>query len=158
MRSLPTAALLALTLAAPALAQQPPAYLDDRSDAASLMRSYYNAVNRQEYARAYGYFTEPPADYTAFAAGYADTASVELLLGEAVSEGAAGSVYTALPMAIRATDTAGETSVFAGCATIRQLQAAIQDPPFRPIQIDTAHLSATDAAFEDAVPEVCPSD
>ena len=120
------------------------------------MRSHYNAINRQEYARAWSYFAAPPGDYAAFAAGYADTAHVELALGTPVSEGAAGSTYTALPMAIRATDTAGAVSVFAGCATIRQVQAAIQDPPFRPIQIDAAHLAPTDAPFEEAVPESCP--
>ncbi len=157
MRHLPALAALALLLsAAPVPAQDTPDYLDDRSDAASLMRSYYNAVNRQEYARAWSYFAEPPADYAAFAAGYAQTASVELALGEPVSEGAAGSVYTSLPMAIRATDTAGKVSVFGGCATIRQLQAAIQDPPFRPIQIDAAHLAETDAGLDAAVPAECP--
>jgi hypothetical protein len=145
-----------LAAALPALAQEPPAYVDDRSDPASLMRSYYNAVNRQEYARAWSYFAQPPADYAAFAAGYAETAQVELALGTPVSEGAAGSVYTALPMAIRATDSTGSVRVFAGCATLRQVQGAVQDPPFRPIQIEAAHLAPTEAAFENAVPESCP--
>lgn len=149
--------LLPILLAAPALAE-PPAYLDDRSDAESLVRSYYNAVNRGEYARAYGYLAEPAQPYEAFAAGYADTRSVELLLGTPVSEGAAGSSYTAVPLAIRATDAIGKVSVFAGCTTVRQVQPAIQEPPFRPLEIATAHLAPSDAPFETAAPAECPAD
>ncbi len=153
--SRPLVLLLAL-MAAPAFGQEPPPYLDDRSDSASVLRSYYNAVNRGEYARAYDYFADPPADYARFVAGYADTAHVELALGAPVSEGAAGSIFTTLPMAIRATDTGGGVRVFAGCATLRQIQPAIQEPPFRPIRIETALLSATDTPFAQALPATCP--
>ena len=63
-------AALAVAIAAPTFAAQPP-YMDDRSTAASLVRSYYNAINRQEYARAYTYFgdSNAPQSYASFAAG-----------------------------------------------------------------------------------------
>ena len=63
----------ALMVTTSTLAAQP-AYVDDRSTAASLVRSYYNAINRQEYARAYTYFGDnnAPQSYASFAAGYAD--------------------------------------------------------------------------------------
>ncbi len=79
-------ALAALLLLAARLAE--PAYLDDRSDPAALIRSYYNAVARHEYARAWSYFGEakPVADYPSFTAGYADTESVELSLGPVTTE------------------------------------------------------------------------
>jgi hypothetical protein len=150
--------LLVLILASPATAQTMPDYLDDRSTASSLIRSYYNAINRREYARAYGYFDTPDRAYQAFAAGYADTARVDLSLGAPVDEGAAGSVYSTVPVAIRATDAKGGQRVFAGCITTRQVQPAIQEPPFRPIQISAAHLSASDLPFEAAVPAQCPAD
>ena len=132
-----------LLLAAPALAE--PAYLDDRSDPAALIRSYYNAVARHEYARAWSYFGEakPVADYPSFTAGYADTESVELSLGPVTTDGAAGSIYASVPVAIAATGPAG-TSVFAGCYTTRQIQPVIQEPPFRPLQIERARLAKAD--------------
>ncbi len=147
--------LLALLLiAAPALAQEPPAYLDDRSDPASLVRSYYNAIARGEYARAYGYLATPP-DYAGFAAGYQDTAEVQLLLGPVTSEGAAGSVYATVPAAVRAVDKAGKATVFAGCYVTRQVQPAIQDPPFRPIEITDGHMAPADGGLSAALPTDC---
>src|SRR5690349_21692340 len=75
----------ALMVATSTLAAQP-AYVDDRSTAASLVRSYYNAINRQEYARAYTYFGDnnAPQSYSSFAAGYADTVSVTVATGSAM--------------------------------------------------------------------------
>jgi hypothetical protein len=147
---------LALLLATPALAQDLPPYLDDRSDPASLVRSYYNAVARQEYARAYGYLASPP-DYPGFAAGYAETAKVELELGPVTTDGAAGSIYAAVPAAIRATATNGTVTTFAGCYTTRQIQPAIQDPPFRPIEITQGHLApvASGGTLAAVVPTDC---
>ncbi|MGH6859926.1 MAG: hypothetical protein ACRECY_06700, partial [Phyllobacterium sp.] len=42
--------------------QTPPEYLDDRSTPETVIKSYYNAINRQEYARAYSYYApdSPP--------------------------------------------------------------------------------------------------
>jgi hypothetical protein len=146
---------LAALLAAPALAE--PAYVDDRSDPAAILRSYYNAVNRREYARAWSYFGDekPAADYAAFVAGYADTAAVELALGPVTTEGAAGSIYGTVPVAIAATGPDGAPRVFAGCYTTRQIQPAIQEPPFRPLEILRGTLHAAEAPLEAALPE-CP--
>lgn len=150
------AALLALLAATPAAAE-PPAYRDDRSDPSALVASYYNAISRQEYARAWSYFgdTPPVADYASFATGYADTTAVELLTGPATSEGAAGSVYSTLPVAIAAT-TAEGTRVFAGCYVTRQMQPAIQEPPFRPIYIESTSLRPADPPLAEALPRSCP--
>jgi hypothetical protein len=152
----PALATLLLLAAAPALADEPP-YLDDRSDPAAIVRSLYNAVSRHEYARAWSYFgeTKPVADYQAFVAGSADTASVELLTGPVTTEGAAGSVYGRVPVALAATGADGATRVFAGCYVTRQLQPAIQEPPFRPLEIDRASLHAADGPLATAVPPGC---
>jgi hypothetical protein len=147
-----------LLLAAPALAQEPD-YLDDRSGPAAIVRSYYNAIARQEYARAWSYYGDNRslADYPAFAAGYADTAHVEVALGEVTTEGAAGSVYGTVPIAITATATDGSTETFAGCYTTRQLQPALQDPPFRPIEILEGRLVPAEGPLDAAVPADCPA-
>jgi hypothetical protein len=149
-------ALALLLLAAPALADEP-AYLDDRSDPAAIVRSLYNAISRHEYARAWSYFGDekPIADYAAFVAGYADTASVELRLGAVATDGAAGSLYGSVPVALAATGIDGTTRVFAGCYVTRQLQPAIQEPPFRPLAIERASLNAADGPLAAAVPAAC---
>ena len=88
-------------IAAPALAQEP-AYLDDRSSAVSLIRSYYNAVSRREYGRAWEYFgeTKPAADFDTFSEGYADVATVSVVTGNVATEGAAGSTIYYVPVAL----------------------------------------------------------
>ena len=88
-------------------------YIDDRSTPIQVLKSYYNAINRQEYVRAYSYWgekgssnTQPPA-YPQFAAGYSDTAQVKLKTGKTSDEGAAGSVYTTVPVTLSVTNTNG---------------------------------------------------
>src|SRR5690606_34728634 len=71
---LPAAAFLSCLSGTKALAQDLP-YLDDRSSAATIVKSLYNAVNRKEYARAWDYFGDqkPAKDVEAFAKGYENT-------------------------------------------------------------------------------------
>ena len=142
MRGLLAVGLLTV-LPLPAIAA-PPAYLDDRSTAASLVKSFYNAIDRHEYARAYSYFAEgaAPKRYAQFAAGYADTASVRVLTGRATSEGAAGSTYTTVTVAIDALSKSGRHRQYAGCYTTRLADPAIQEPPVVPMVIFRAQLHA----------------
>jgi Protein of unknown function (DUF1176) len=132
-------------------------YSDDRSDAAALVRSFYNAVNRHEYARAWDYFANPPAkDFSAFAKGYDDTVRVDIVTGRANSEGAAGATFTEVPVAIRATDKNGGTKTFAGCYTVKAVNAQIQEPPFRALLIDRAKLKPVDSgSLSGSQPEWC---
>jgi hypothetical protein len=83
MSSTAEAVALAVLLAASPLLAAAPDYRDDRSDPAAIVASYYNAIARREYARAWSYFGEekPVADYAAFVAGYDDTGEVSLELG-----------------------------------------------------------------------------
>jgi hypothetical protein len=116
-------------------------YLDNRSTADELVHSLYNAVNRQEYARAYGYFAAPPAkDYAAYEKGFADTLHVDVMTGSVSSDGAAGSIYFSVPTLIRAKDKKGDTKVFAGCYTVKAIMASAQEPPYRPLLIDKGAL------------------
>ncbi|MGN6585495.1 MAG: DUF1176 domain-containing protein [Rhizobiaceae bacterium] len=140
--------------AGPALAKVP--YFDDRSTPEAVVRSLYNAINRHEYARAYSYFSEPPAkDLDAFAKGYDNTASVKVLEGAASSEGAAGSTYFSLPVAIEATDKSGKKQVFAGCYTLRLADPTIQTTPFTPLHIEKGDLEPAKGDLTAALPNRC---
>jgi hypothetical protein len=133
------------------------AYVDDRSDAEAVIRSLYSAINRQEFARAWDYFgdTKPAKDFDTFVKGYDGTARVDVKTGGVSEDGAAGSIYYNVPVAIRATAKDGSENIFAGCYTLRQVNASIQEPPFRPIFIDKGALKPAKADFENAVPESC---
>ena len=116
-------------------------YLDNRSNAESLVRSFYNAVNLHQYARAYDYFANPPAkDFETFQKGFGDTDHVDVLIGDVLGDGAAGSVFYSVQTAIKAKGTDGKIKYFAGCYTVRAINGAIQEPPSRPFQIDKASL------------------
>jgi hypothetical protein len=125
-------------------------YLDDRTNGIEELRSYYNAINRKEYARAYGYW-EPntPADqlpaFGDFRNGYADTASVALTVGSPIDDAGAGQLYTSIPATIVATMTDGSTQTFVGCYTTHLAQPAIQaEPPFQPRALQRANVQKVD--------------
>ncbi|MER9231774.1 DUF1176 domain-containing protein [Mesorhizobium sp. M0622] len=132
-------------------------YIDDRSDAEAVIRSLYSAISRHEFARAWDYFgdTKPAKDFNSFVKGYDGTDTVEVKTGGVSEDGAAGSIYYSVPVAIRATAKDGSENVFAGCYTLRQINASIQEPPFRPIFIDKGALKPSKADFDEAVPASC---
>ena len=140
----------------PAADNQAP-YVDDRSDAAAVIRSLYSAINRHEFARAWGYYgdTKPAKDFDTFVKGYDGTDKVDVETGAISDEGAAGSIYYSVPVAIRATGKDGNEAVFAGCYTLRQVNAQVQAPPFQPIFIDKGALKPSKADFEEALPASC---
>lgn len=140
-------------------------YYDDRSTSASIVDSLYNAINRQEYLRAWSYFEEAyadvdagtlQADFDAFAAGYADTQSVEILIGAEITEGTAGTQYSAIPVAIAASQADGTTENFAGCYTLSLPQPGNQaTPPFRPLSIVSSNMAPAEGALEAILPGTC---
>jgi hypothetical protein len=143
---------------APAAAQDQTDYIDDRSSAEAVVESYYNAINRGEYARAYSYFEEGEGigDYDSFVEGYADTVHVELTTGTAASEGAAGSIYYSLPVALDAVDRDNRHTRFAGCYTLRLVNPQLQEqPPFRPLHIVKGELHKVRGAGDARPPEAC---
>lgn len=143
-------ALMFLFVASSALAgPQAERYIDDRSSPERVVISLYNAINRHEYLRAWSYFQEetaPPFDI--FSEGYADTAQVELRIGEVQTEGAAGSIHSLVPLALQATSNDGSVTVFTGCYHLTQVQPGAQaEPPFRPILIDDGQLEESNKPF-----------
>ncbi len=134
-----------------------PRYIDDRSDAASLVRSFYNAVNRREFARAWDYFgdTKPATSFEAFAQGFANTDRVDVVTGAASAEGAAGSQFFTVSVAIIAFARDGSEQVFAGCYTARIADPRIQEPPFHALHIEKAQMSASVQPYEEQLPASC---
>lgn len=149
--------VLILTATAAAFAQSPfDWFLDDRSSATRLIESLYNAINRREFARAWSYWGEGALkSYPDFVAGYAATERVDVLTGAEFAEGAAGSVYYSVPVALAAHGTNGSIRIYAGCYLVRQVNPAIQEPPYRPMHIERGSLRLVDKEFFDAVPASC---
>ena len=106
-------------------------YLDDRSTAEEVIRSYYNAINAKEYARAYSYWEAnvdssqlPPFDQ--FQQGYSTTENVDLTFGP-VGEGVgAGQIYYTVPVELDATSSTNAKQTFIGCYTLHLGRPAIQ--------------------------------
>ena len=134
-------------------------YVDDRSDAAALVRSLYNAISRKEYSRAWDYFGDqkPAKTFDKFVEGYADTERVDVATGGISEEGAAGSTYFQVAVAIQATNKNGDASVFAGCYTARLANPQIQGTPFMPLHLEKGALKpgSSDGPLSDAVPTNC---
>ncbi|MFZ0543887.1 MAG: hypothetical protein WAM60_00520 [Candidatus Promineifilaceae bacterium] len=118
-------------------------YLDDLSDGTQVIRSYFNAVNRHEYVRAYDYWENQavlgPLDD--FIAGYEDTVSVQLLTGTETGDAGAGQRYSQVPVVLMVETADGEMQTFSGCYTLHLASPAIQaTPPFQPWGIQSADI------------------
>ena len=57
--------------------------------------------------------------------------------------------------ALAATGADGAVWVFAGCYFTREIQPAIQEPPFRPLFIERARLRPAEGPLDAAVPAGC---
>ena len=120
-------------------------FLDNRSGPIETVSSFLNALNLKQYVRAYYYFQAPtsfPGAYDPFAAGYADTDSITVNFGTVQSEGAAGSLYYKVPLALHMLTTSNSQQTFVGCYMLRFVQPAIQGtPPFQPMGIISGKFS-----------------
>jgi hypothetical protein len=120
----------------PTTAGQTPFY-EVRTDPVKALKSYYNAINRKEYERAYGYFFGAPnplpsvaPPYNQFVQGYSDTTFTTLAVGNVEGQGAAGSTYATFPVVITATHTDNSTHVYSGCYTMRSINPGISQNPY----------------------------
>jgi hypothetical protein len=120
-------------------------FLDDRSGPIETVSSFLNALNRKQYVRAYYYYQDPasyPGNFSAYAAGYADTDVITVTFGSVLSEGAAGSDYYQVPLALHVLTTSSTKQTFVGCYTLRLSQPSIQAvPPFQPIGITDGNFT-----------------
>ena len=137
-------------------------YTDNRSTAASLILSYYNAINRKEYVRAYSYWDGTPAElqpFPQYAAGFANTTSAQVTIGIISTGVGAGQIYYSVPVTLVAQLTNSITQIYVGCFTLHLANPAIQAaPPFTPLGISSAHLSQVGSTVNsaDLMTRACP--
>ncbi len=122
----------------------PPAEpFEDLDSPVGLLASYYNAISRQEYQRAYSYWETPPDPYEEFASGFADTAAVQVIVQPPMRYGvAAGSRYADIPTVLIAQHHDGTQSTFAGCFVTRTSNLQPPDIP----EPDVWHLYSASLA------------
>jgi hypothetical protein len=95
--------------------------------ALAVLRAYYDAIAARDYQRAYleweGSGAASGKSFTEFAAGFANTASVSVSPGPpGPIEGAAGSRYVEIPVAIAATSRDGAPQRFHGSYVLRRAE------------------------------------
>lgn len=119
----------------PTVAGQVPFY-EDRTDPVNALESFYNAINRKEYERAYSYYEGAPnplpslaPPYDQWVKGYASTASVTLAVGKVTMGAAAGNLFANFPVVITAKQTDGSTQVFTGCYTMHRANEGVSPNP-----------------------------
>ena len=137
-------------------------YIDDRSAGEDLIHSYYNAVNRKEYARAYSYWEAGPSQlspFAVFSAGYANTESVALLTKPGTTGAGAGQTYYAVPTVVTVSGADGSIAIFAGCYTLHLASPNAQaTPPFQPLGIQSARITqaSVGSSANDLLNSACP--
>lgn len=92
-------------------------------DALAVVRAYYGAINAADYARAHALWATGASGQTLdqFARGFADTASVVVdIESPGRIEGAAGSRYIEVPVAVEARQRDGGVRRFVGAYTLRR--------------------------------------
>lgn len=119
----PTAA--AVPPAAPGVPPANPAAEPAAAEAAAVVRSYYGAIDAGQYPRAYRLWSDggSASGQTAdqFAGGFSDTAKVTVSTGAPGRvEGAAGSRYVRIPVAIEAVHDDGTIRHYDGTYTLRR--------------------------------------
>jgi hypothetical protein len=138
-----------------------PNYIDDRSTPSQVIVSLYNAINRQEYLRAYNYWINPSTSqgsFTTFANGYKNTASVDLVFGQITGDAGAGQLYYTVPVILKTTSKDGTHANFAACYIVHEAQPAnFGEPPFIPMNIDrgSAKTIAVNASDASALASAC---
>jgi hypothetical protein len=95
---------------------------DDQSSPSATLASYVNALNRQEYERAWGYWDAPPnPTFEDFRQGFAGTEEAFLAVAPPTRfDAAAGSMYTSVPAVLLATHSSEGRQSFVGCYVLRR--------------------------------------
>jgi len=95
---------------------------------AEMLTSYFGAINDRDYGKAFALWEHPTTTLEAFSRGYSDTQSVRFLVEQTFRiEGAAGSLFAAVPTVIIARTKKGTEQVFAGCYVLRK--SNVEEPP-----------------------------
>jgi|GEM_PF-875045 len=93
-----------------------PAQATEYASPQALLLTYYNAINRQDYATAYALWLSPRQTYRAFAAGFADTTRVEPYFGGLQTRNSTQAGY--VPALLLGYQTDGRVFAYYGCFTV----------------------------------------
>ena len=107
-------------------------YIDDRSTPSQVIVSFYNAINRKEYLRAYSYYVDPATimgSYTSFANGYTDTASVDLVFGQITGDPGMSQVYYTIPVILKVTSTTNTQTNYSACSLVHETNPDVYGAP-----------------------------
>ena len=143
-------------LSLPANASEP-TYLDNRSTPKSLVASYFNALNRNEFARAWAYWNNQieGTNFEDFVEGFTYIDDIGFKMGQSISEGAAGSTFTQIPLVVEYRDEDGWKETYRGCFLVRIATPDIQSPPFVGHHFDRGYLEPVDTIFQNTDPGEC---
>ena len=117
----------------------------DSVSAAAVLDAYYEAINQKEYSRAYALWASngeaSGKTLAQFTAGFAETYSASLVLGQPGPIGAAaGSRYIEIPVTIDARLSDGTEQHFSGTYTLRRSVADGATADQRQWRIYKAHI------------------
>ena len=132
-------------------------YLDNRSSPQLLIASYFNALNKHDYARAWLYWDNEMegSNFEDFVEGYTGVEAIEFKIGPARSEGAAGSIFTQIPLAVMTLDEDGWEEIYQGCFLTRIATPNIQSPPYLGLHFWEGYLTPVEGDFKNTQPGEC---
>jgi hypothetical protein len=136
-------------------------FIDNRSGPIETVSSFLNALNLKQYVRAYSYYQNPtvfPGPFGPYADGYAKTDGIKVTFGTVQDEGAAGSLYYKVSLALEVLSISKTTQTFVGCYTLHLSEPALQAiPPFEPMGIIAGkfNLVTNGTNINDLLPTAC---
>jgi hypothetical protein len=129
-------------------------YIDDRSTPSQVIVSFYNAISRREYSRAYDYWADPSTslgNFTTWANGYNNTASVDLVFGPITGDPGMSQVYYTIPVILKVTATNSTRNNFAACYVVHETTPDVYGaPPISPMGIFEGSAQSSDINANDA--------
>ncbi|WP_152976533.1 hypothetical protein [Herpetosiphon geysericola] len=133
------------------------AVFDDQQSPLSLLASFYNAVNRAEYQRAYSYFELEPMPFDQFEQGYEQTLSVDVLVNPNVEiDVGAGNQHARVAAALIAYDRQAGWQYFVGCYDLHRVNI---NGPSEPWQIRGSQFELVNdlQTLNQRVGQICPA-
>ncbi len=133
------------------------AVFEDRQDPLSLVASFYNAVNRAEYQRAYDYFEVAPMPFDQFEQGYEQTLSVDVLINPHFTiDVGAGNQNARVAAGLIAYDRQAGWQYFVGCYDLHRVNINGPDEPWQ-IRSSQFELANDLQAMGRRVGQICPA-
>jgi hypothetical protein len=129
-------------------------YIDDRSTPSQVIVSFYNAIDRKEYSRAYGYWSDPATSlgsFTSWSNGYGDTASVGLVFGQITGDPGMSQVYYTVPVILKVTTKNYTQANYSACYVIHETNPDVYGaPPISPMSIAQGSAQPSDITASSA--------